>query len=105
MFGQSFSLVEEVTASEDSTCGLANGPSSTLPTSQNATVRILGGVATVPNEFPWQAFMLIRLPDGDISACGGSLIHPRWILTAAHCVDGYDKCWTAVYSAHIIPFE
>ncbi|EFX82344.1 hypothetical protein DAPPUDRAFT_49170 [Daphnia pulex] len=48
--------------------------------------RIVGGTATYPNEFPWQAFLRVEMSTGSIGFCGGSLISNRWILTAAHCL-------------------
>lgn len=42
-----------------------------------------------PGEFPWM--VALTYVDGKFF-CGGSLIHPKWILTAGHCLfDKYGK--------------
>ncbi len=48
--------------------------------------RIVGGVETLPNEYPWQAYLQMEMMSGKYYACGGSLIADRWVLTAGHCV-------------------
>src|SRR5580704_2622832 len=48
--------------------------------------RIVGGKAAVRWSLPWMAHLLINCDSaGRCSACGGSLISDRHILTAAHC--------------------
>ena len=44
--------------------------------------RVINGEDAAPNSWPWQ----ISLQSRGRHICGGSLIRPNWILTAAHCV-------------------
>ena len=46
--------------------------------------KILGGTEALVGEFPW--LVSIRGYDGS-HICGGFIIHKRYIITAAHCVN------------------
>lgn len=50
--------------------------------------RVLGGKEAIPHSWPWQAMIEVkRRQDGGWEhKCGASLIHPEWIVTAAHCL-------------------
>ena len=46
-------------------------------------LRIIGGREADPGRWPWQVVILNKYRE---AFCGGTLIHPRWVLTASHCV-------------------
>ncbi|XP_031752206.1 transmembrane protease serine 2 [Xenopus tropicalis] len=49
--------------------------------------RIVGGTPASVGDWPWQV-ELLKLVGTSIYLCGGSIITPHWIVTAAHCVYG-----------------
>ncbi|XP_066986868.1 clotting factor G beta subunit-like isoform X7 [Macrobrachium rosenbergii] len=76
--GYGFSCI--VTASEP--CGTVNRVS-----------RIVGGVETEVNEYPWQVAVVYAGTNSVF--CGGSLLNDRIVVTAAHCI-------LAIYNNNII---
>lgn len=58
----------------DCECGIANAAS-----------RIVNGVPTEENEYPWQV-VVYTSPGGGF--CGGTIINKRYVMTAAHCTHG-----------------
>ena len=59
-----------------------------------STARVTGGNEARHGDFPWQVLLL----EYGQSICGGSIISPKWIKTASHCiVDGSGReknSWT-----------
>ncbi|MEP9387288.1 serine protease [Mesorhizobium sp. KR9-304] len=51
---------------------------------------IVNGIPAAQGSWPWQVRILAG-PDDKKGFCGGSLIRPRWVLTAAHCLQRRTK--------------
>lgn len=54
-----------------------------------ATTRIVGGTESTPGDWPWMAALIDSQANDNYDGqfCAGMLIHPHYILTAAHCVE------------------
>ncbi|XP_050046986.1 trypsin-7-like [Dermacentor andersoni] len=57
-------------------CGVPKSP-------QRPALRIIGGQPAARGRWPWQVALLNRRRE---PFCGGTLIAPGWVLTAAHCL-------------------
>ncbi|XP_052005528.1 coagulation factor IXa [Xyrauchen texanus] len=59
---------------------------SPIPTISGPTSRIVGGNSALPGEIPWQVALVARSTQKVF--CGGSILSPLWVITAAHCLEG-----------------
>ncbi|MFD3662413.1 S1 family peptidase [Streptomyces sp. NPDC058659] len=66
-------------------------------TASAAPAPVVGGVRAAQGEFPW----MVRLSMG----CGGSLITPQVVLTAAHCVSGSGNNTSITATAGVVDLQ
>uniref|UniRef100_A0A286X8H9 Peptidase S1 domain-containing protein n=2 Tax=Cavia porcellus TaxID=10141 RepID=A0A286X8H9_CAVPO len=59
------------------------------PVIKKELVDIVGGHNAASGKWPWQVSLKVYNYQWAFweHKCGGSLIHPQWVLTAAHCID------------------
>jgi len=74
MFFCAVFLLALVAAHAEEDCGVPDVPHT----------RVIGGKTAQRGAWPWQILMKF----GGRAGCGGTLIDPQWVVTAAHCVYG-----------------
>lgn len=62
-------------------CGIEN----------HASGRVTGLENVPAGKYPWTVYLNIQRDDGRRSGCGGSIINDKYIVTAAHCVNGTSR--------------
>lgn len=49
--------------------------------------RVVGGKSVRAEQHPWiVSLFIIDSTNNDAKLCGGTIVDPKWIITAAHCV-------------------
>lgn len=81
-------MLHPLDSSEHKQCGLRN----ILYSNIRRTRRIVGGRESVPNSWPWMVALFYNQTK---LGCGGSIINPSWIITAAHC---FSECTKLLFS-------
>ncbi|XP_074602500.1 chymotrypsin-like elastase family member 2B [Brevipalpus obovatus] len=64
-------------------CGIA--PHSRIG-SDNLVARMMGGELSTEGSWPWQVTLQNSMIEPFGHYCGGVLIHPQYVITAAHCI-------------------
>ncbi|MBZ2189752.1 serine protease [Alcanivorax sp. JB21] len=65
------------------------------------STRIFGGEEAGEGDWPWMTGLRITFEDGTAGFCGGQLISPDWVLTAAHCLIKDNDAGSRVNASHV----
>jgi len=82
----------------DASLHCAPGPPPTARLAKRSLVgSVVGGSETKPNYWPWQVTIWLS----GKHHCGGTLISPGWVMTAAHCLDERNVTkYKAIFGEH-----
>ncbi|XP_061496241.1 acrosin-like [Rhineura floridana] len=76
-------MVQKATHADDTTC---DGVCGRRPLAgSHHMMRVVSGSDVLPGTWPWMVSFQVVTRKGNVNTCGGSLISPRWVLSAAHC--------------------
>lgn len=71
------------------------------PSTDDSHIAIVGGTPAAEGEFPYMGRLRAMVDDSMGATCGGTMISPDVLLTAAHCLQGFmgnpDPKWAQVY--------
>ncbi|MEO3976494.1 trypsin-like serine protease [Streptomyces sp. CAU 1734] len=78
--------------------GKDSAPAQSAPGNKpgSPSARIIGGKTVPITSAPWMAQLYYEDSFGDVYSCGGAVVSPTKIATAAHCVKGYEWVTTGV---------
>ncbi|XP_078467673.1 chymotrypsin-like elastase family member 2A [Lampetra planeri] len=65
--------------------------------------RVVNGVEAKPNSWPWQISLQYLSSGSWYHTCGGTLIDPQWVLTAAHCISS--RTYRVAVGEHLLSVE